>query len=65
MRRYFLKIHGIWLSCFAKSRREAVQDMPFPPEEILTERQAQKKAEQDQELADCIQSSFLCDLMCP
>lgn len=66
MRKYLYRIHDVWLTCFAKSKEEVKTLMGEDVEEILTLRQAQKRAEQgDKELSDYLQMSYLCDLMCP
>ena len=64
MRRYFYKLNDTWLPCFANSRAEAMDMLLEKPEEILTERQAQKLAENDEDLAWCLECSLMCDLMC-
>ena len=65
MKRYFYKLHGLWLTGFARSRKHLLEMIGIPPEELLTEKQAIQRAERDRELADFIQSAYLCDLMCP
>ena len=65
MRRYFYKMYDVWLNCFANSKAQAVDMMGGQVDEILTEREALKRAEHgDKELADYIRSSYMCDLMC-
>lgn len=64
-RRYFYKIHDMWLTCFATSKASAMDMVGDQVDEILTELQALKRAKHgDKDLADHIQSSYMCDLMC-
>ena len=66
MRRYYYRLHDMWLSGHARSRKQMLEMIGIEPEELLTEAQALRRAERgDKELADHIQSAFLCDLMCP
>lgn len=64
MKRYFYSMYGVWLNCFAKSRAHAADLVGPMAEEILTEKEALKRAKDDDELRGYIQSSYLCDLMC-
>lgn len=65
MKVFYYNYMGIWLHCFAKSRADAMEKVGFLPEEMLTEKEAQRRADNgDTELADYIQSTYLCELMC-
>lgn len=65
MRMYYYKCNDLWLSCRARSKAEVAQMYGDQAEEILTEREAEKRAFQgDEELSDYIQSTYFCALMC-
>lgn len=66
MRLYYYRYMDMWLHCFAKSRADAQKRLDFLPDIVLTEKEALRRAEKgDTELADYIQSTYLCELMCP
>lgn len=65
MRVYYYKYMDMWLTCRAKSKMEVELMVGASyPIQILTEREAKKRAKHDRELADYIQSTWLCELMC-
>lgn len=68
MKLYYYKYMDLWLSCRAKNKRDVTrmfENSEATPEKILTEREAHRRAERgDQELADYLQSTFMCALMC-
>lgn len=66
MKLFYYRYMDMWLHCFAKSREDVKKRLDFEPEMVLTEKQAIRRAENgDNELADYIQSTYLCELMCP
>lgn len=65
MRRYYYRMFDMWLSCFAKSKKQVVEMLQIAaPDIVFTEKEALKLAERDPELAKYIENSHLCDLMC-
>lgn len=64
MRRYFYKYGEFWMSCAGTSKAQVGNDLGEFAEEVLTEKEAQKRAEKEPELADAIAAAALCDLMC-
>ncbi len=64
MRRYFYKYGEFWMSCAGTSKAQVGNDLGEFAEEVLTEKEAQKRAKTDPELAEAISAAALCDLMC-
>lgn len=64
MRRYFYRYGAFWMSCGGTSKAQVGNDLGEFAEEVLTEREAEIRAETDPELAEAIDAAKLCDLMC-
>lgn len=65
MRRlYYYQICDVWMTCFASSKAQVRSMFEGQPEEVLTEREAERRAQNDSDLANYIQCAHLCDLMC-
>lgn len=72
MRVYYYRYMDMWLTCRAKNKKEAArliggEELLLIGDDlllILTELEAKKRAEHDPELADFMQSTWLCELMC-
>lgn len=65
MRRYFYRMYDMWLSCFAMSRAHVLELTENGADEVLTEREAVKRTQSgDEDLAHCLRSTIMCDLMC-
>lgn len=64
MRRYFYRYGEFWMSCRGTSKTQVGNDLGEFAEEVLTEREAEERAKTDEEIANAIASSALCDLMC-
>lgn len=64
MARYFYRYGDMWLYLDGRSKAEAEERVGEFAEELLTRKQAERRAETDHELRTCIENSSLCDLMC-
>lgn len=64
MRRYFYRYGEFWMLCGGTSKAQVENDLGEFAEEVLTAKEAEKRAETDPELADAIAAAALCDLMC-
>lgn len=64
MRRYFYRYGAFWISCGGTSKAQVENDLGEFAEEVLTAKEAEKRAETDPELAEAIDAAKMCDLMC-
>ena len=71
MRTYYVRIRakafdpGDWFHTTANSKKEIQEAYPHLTfEEIITAKEAEKRAENEPALAKAIESNFLCDMMC-
>ncbi|MBQ1776756.1 MAG: hypothetical protein IIZ93_01225 [Acidaminococcaceae bacterium] len=64
MQRYYYKFGNMWLHCEGSSRKAVQESLLGVTDEVLTEKQAQSRADTDPELQDAIQCAAMCDLMC-